>query len=158
MAGSAVLLSMTASPALASSSDDPTGTTVVIGDREYGPADGVEVESGDFPTLNSGPYGENLSIFWGLSYVREYEQQQIRHTGTAHAHGDVYQGKRTIRVSFRFYRGSTEFPWKHADAVYSGGSWKAATTTSTVYDSLIPGAGNTTKMRYNRVTVSPSSN
>lgn len=166
----ALLLIGVASPAMAASSHqdvpDPNGHVVING-KVYGPEQGLTIESGTFALRRAAAGSGSVSpmsvptefgVYWGYSYVRTYEQQQLRYTGTAFAKGDVYAGQRTIEDCFRYTRGGSTLSYHCADAVYSGGAWQSGIAQATVWDSLVPGVANQTQFSYSRYAVDPNIN
>jgi len=129
--------------------------TVVIDGREYGPKDGLkvdtfqfEIEPGSGPVgvvfedTSNGPGSITPQIAWGASYAISTEWwSQLGYDGKAKAAANVFSGLRIIQVCYWYTRAgegivSATF-CSNADS--STGVWRPGPeVTSAVWDSLNP--------------------
>jgi hypothetical protein len=125
--------------------------TVVIDGREYGPKDGLQVDTMQLAIVpGSGPVGITFDgtsgkhgspipqLTLGTSYAISTETLQIRFDGKAKAAGNIYSGKRIIQVCIWYTRGGTQ----QGDKVCSNAlddPWRAGPEKTTwCWDSLNP--------------------
>lgn len=91
--------------------------TIVINGREYGPKDGLKVDTFQFEIEpGSGPVGLVLGgtsngpgsltplVTWGASYAISEETLQLFYTGRAKAAANVYDNLRIVRVCIWYTR------------------------------------------------------
>lgn len=126
---------------------------VVINGVEYGPDDGLIEEVEQFEIQSGGDpvgqvYGEEVApqAVWGSSYAISTETVQLYYSGKAKAAGNVYQGKRIIRVCFWYTRGGKAVSSEKCSAArdVGGNRWApGAEVTDGVWDSLNPVAPKT---------------
>jgi hypothetical protein len=130
--------------------------TVVIDGREFGPKDGLKVDtqqielvpgSGDvsvvFEDTTNGSVTPQLT--WGASYAISKETFQVRYDGKAKAAGNVFNGKRIIQVCIWYTRDGVQKGDKvcsNADTV--GANWVAGPERTTwCWDDPAPWAPHT---------------
>lgn len=130
--------------------------TVVIDGREYGPKDGLEIDTMQFEVEpGSGPVGAVFDstsngpaglitplATWGSSYAISTEKWQLYYEGKAKAAANVFGGKRIIEVCIWYTRGGVQKGDRVcSNAVSSGGGWWPGSEARTsVWDSLHPWA------------------
>lgn len=128
--------------------------TVVIDGREYGPKDGLQVDTFQFEIEpGSGSVGivfEDRSnkpgsiipqITWGASYAISTEWwSQLGYDGKARAAANIYSGKRIVQVCMWYTRGGAAVSGTVCStANYLAGTWSAGPeATISVWDSLDP--------------------
>lgn len=147
--------------AMAADGDD-SPEVVVIGDRTFGPEDGLVVESGEV-TLARGrsrtatPMSPEV-FSRGTSYASTNHPTPITYVGKSRAMANIYSSLRVIRASFKYTRdGNDVISWQNSNAsVSSSCTWSAGAVKShTVYDNLLPGTP-ITRFRYDFVSISPA--
>lgn len=106
---------MTAAPSVVLANEPPDPDTVVIGGREYGPEDGLVVETSQYESGGE-PVGEIMGrpsssqrgfaplATWGSSYAISEEFAFVRHDGRARAAANIFNGLRIIEVRFWYTR------------------------------------------------------
>lgn len=130
---------------------------VTVGGRTYGPAEGLEVQSGEIELTGTGNGAVAASQLeaatlagktytWGSSYASTTERVQLRYTGRAFAAANVYGGKRIIQVCFKYRRdGRDVSPRKCSQASSATGKWVSGRVASySIWDTLDPFAAKTT--------------
>lgn len=154
MLSSALCLTGAAAAGAASLQEDveEDGSVVVIDGVEYGPEDGLEVDVTQYEIEpGSGTVGETFGeptgeigpmATWGSSYAISTETAQLRYNGKAKAGGNVYSGKRIIKVCFWYSRGGDPVSSTYCSTASSAGSgWQPGSeVTHGVWDSLNPWA------------------
>lgn len=159
--GGALFVVVGATPALAGS---PSGSgkgsstdKLVIGGREFGPQDGLEVDvknvpikrgSGDlvFDFQDKVKHGTvTPQMTWGSSYAISTETAQIRYDGKAKAAANVYVDKRIIQVCTWYTRDGVQKGDKVcSNATSDGFRWYAGTEKTTwCWDDVNPFAPKT---------------
>jgi len=146
--------------AMAADRDD-SPEAVVIGDRTYGPEDGLVVESGEVALARTRPGTVTpmaAKVFSrGTSYASTNHPTFISYVGKSRAMANIYSSLRVVRASFKYSRGGNDvISWQHSNAsVSSSCTWSAGAENShTVFDSLDPNAP-LTKFHYDFVSISP---
>lgn len=137
-------------------SDDFQTTPEPPSDSKYG--DYLVYEGGEV-ILEIG--GDRLGIqplsttahYRGSSYVSTTHphDDHLRYFGRAYAAGNIYQGQRVVSAGFKYSRDSGfDSGWKESHArVGSNCQWTPGPLVKyDVFDSLLPGASNTTKFNY----------
>lgn len=129
--------------------------TVVIDGREYGPKDGLKVDTYEFEIVpGSGPVGIVFEdtpkgpgsitpqITWGASYAISTEWwSQLGYDGKARAMANIFGGKRYIQVCFWYTRaGEGNVSGTYcSNATSNGAAWSAGPeVTAAVWDSFNP--------------------
>jgi hypothetical protein len=119
--------------------------TVVIDGREYGPKDGLkvdtfqcEIEPGSGPVgivfgdTPQGPGSVTPQIAWGTSYAWSTETLLIRYDGKAKADANIFDGKRIIQVCIWYTRDGVQKGDKVCSTAASiGGSWLSGPEVTT---------------------------
>ena len=136
------------------STRDRSGTVVIDG-REYGPRDGLRVDTWQFEIEpGAGPVGKVFEgtsnrpglvtpmATWGSSYAISTETLQLYYSGKAKAAANVYNGKRIIQVCIWYTRGGAMKSAKVcSNATSSGTYWSSGSEVRTgAWDSLNPWA------------------
>lgn len=125
--------------------DQDRPKTVVIDGREYGPKDGLTVDTLQFEIeRGSGPVGvvfEDTSSkpgsvtpqdTWGSSYAISTETLLIRFDGKAKAAANIYGGKRIIQVCIWYTRDGVQKGDKVcSNATSNGSSWLSGPEVTT---------------------------
>ena len=133
--------------------------TIVIDGREYGPKEGLKVDSLQFEIEpGSGPVGvvfEDTSngggpitpeVAWGASYAISTEWwSQLGYDGKAKAAANIFAGQRIIQVCYWYTRGGQLVSAIYcSNATSNGVAWApGGEVTSAVWDSLDPFAPQT---------------
>ncbi len=129
-------ITFAASPAIADD-DSSTSGTVEVGDRKFGPADGVSVttESFEITPGTGATVGVRYSTSptpgmitplatWGTSYANSTEYAYLFYHGVAKAAGNVFSGERIIKVCIQYTRSGVAVADKRcSSASSSGSSW-----------------------------------
>jgi hypothetical protein len=142
------------SPAESDTEDVRGPKTVVIDGREYGPKDGlqvdtfqIEVEPGSEPvglvfddTMSNAPGSIVPLATWGASYAISTETIQLFYEGKAKAAANIYAGKRIIQVCIWYTRDGEQKGNKVcSNATTSGTVWLPGPEKKTsCWDSLVP--------------------
>lgn len=119
--------------------------TVVIDGREYGPKDGlkidtfqIEIEPGSgtvgvvFEDTSNTPGSVTPQIAWGSSYAISTETFQIRYDGKAKAAANIFNGKRIIQVCIWYTRDNVQKGDKVcSNAASTGASWLSGPEVTT---------------------------
>lgn len=151
--GAVMLTGVAVSPALADPGTEGDDTVIITG-VEYGPKDGLEEAVESFAIEpGAGPidvaYPSDIvspRAVWGTSYATSTETVQLYYTGKAKAAGNVYEGKRIIRVCFWYSRDGKNLTGDICSAARDVGSsrWVPGSEVSKgVWDSLNPVAPKT---------------
>ena len=121
------------------------GDWVVVGDYGF-PAESVEIQEEQYEIEpgngNVGtsypPEDTKERLAWGDSYAYSDEIFLVRYVGHAYAAGNVYQGKRIIRVCFWWTGPQGTSAETCSDARYSQGRWNPdwRESTASYNDSL----------------------
>lgn len=149
----------TASADTSSASDSANArgnpNTVVIDGREYGPRDGLGVETLQYEIKpGSGPVGAvweskanrlgpiTPQATWGASYAISTETLQLYYSGKAKAAGNVYSNKRIIQVCIWYTRdGVMKSAKVCSNAGTTNGYWSSGPEVTTgAWDTLDPWA------------------
>jgi hypothetical protein len=138
-------LALTAVPAVADETDTPTttvsgntitetGGTVTVGDRVFGPEDGVEVTTESFEVEPGGdavgrwyetPTDPAARANWGASYAYTNEIAQLLYRGYGYAAANVFESKRIVGVCFWWTRGGSRLsPDTCSNAWSTGSAWR----------------------------------
>lgn len=154
--GAILLGGATAGVSVASPDDAVDDHTVIINGIEYGPEDGLEVDTqqielqpGEGPVgVFYGESGEDIMPLatWGSSYAISSEYLEIYYRGKAKAAGNVYDGKRIVKVCIWYTRGGEmKSDQKCSSAAQMGtGLWApGAEVITTTWDSINPVAPKT---------------
>lgn len=136
--------------AMAADPSDSPGV-VVIGDRTFGPEDGLVIESGQValgPTQPGMVSPMAATVFTrGTSYASTDHPTIISYVGKSRAMANIYNSQRVIRASYKYTRGDGDaIGWQHSNAVANANcTWTAGAENShTVFDNLLPGTPVTT--------------
>lgn len=122
--------------------------------RVFGPEHGAETEEGEF-VHEEGNEGD-VSVMatfrknWGTSYVESRHPNWFVYNGKGKAAANVINGKRIIRVCFRYERNGKNLATECSNATQnSRGEWIAGPEVrASVRDSLQGGGKNRTKFKY----------
>ena len=128
--------------ASASAREDP-GT---VSGQKFGAKDGHMVTTESYPvspgqapiTVTYGSSAPSKGVapmaVWGSSYATSSEFAEYIYTGRAKAAGNVYAGKRIIKVCIWYsYPGGTPSPTVCSSATSSGSSWRAGSEKSVTF-------------------------
>lgn len=139
----------------------PADREFVIGDRVFGPEDGLAVEEHVIPAGSSPRAARPMGVTKyskGSSWVSTNHYLQFWYTGRAQAMGNRYSSKgRVIAAGFKYSRGGKDLiSWKYSRAKQVGCQWrKGPVVQATVNDSL--GWNDPkTKFHYNFITIHPN--
>jgi hypothetical protein len=140
------------SPSACRSATTQAPKTVVIDGREYGPKDGLkvdtyqcEIEPGsgtvgiEFRDAPQGPGSVTPQATWGSSYAISTEWwSQLGYDGKAKAAANIFNNKRIIQVCMWYTRGGAAVSGTVcSNAASTGGSWfSGPEKTMSVWDSL----------------------
>ena len=85
------------------------------------------------------------TFWWGSSYAKSTERLQLTYNGRAYAAGNLYNGKRVVKVCVTYRRNGVDLhPWVCSYARSTGQAWLPGEENSiTLPDSLNPNAPTT---------------
>ena len=145
---------------------DEVPPEVVVGDHVFGPEDGLRIGSGSTLLTSRLSRGPSLAgtmamamtkYTRGKTWVSTDHPTAVSYQGAAEAWGNVYNGARYIRASFKYTRnGADLIAWQSSTAKQTGCTWSGGPlVVKTVMDSLDPNAP-VTAFRYDFASMPPT--
>lgn len=158
----------TASPARADDTPSNIETqTAVIDGHEFGPKDGLEVDTESFiVTSGGGPVGKTYGntsngispmATWGSSYAYSTEIWQFFYKGQGRAAGNVYGGKRIVKVCFWWTRGGKKVSGtKCSSAKSTGHGWGTGPEAVGTFNDTLGSHDPKTKFHIKTTRINPN--